>query len=148
MSELFILEDILNALITLESHGNRLYLALADRAADLDAMKLFANLAEQELQHKTIYMGFKDKLRVQADLDEDYTAYLTELLRSNIQLRQIDLGRYDHDQALELGIQLEKDTLSLLGELERILSEKRSEIDQLVEEERKHLVQLLQLQRG
>ncbi len=148
MSELFVLEDILNALITLESHGNRLYLALADRAADVEAMKLFADLAKQELQHKEIYMGFKEKLGGQTDLDEDYTAYLTELLRSNIQLERIDLHSYDHDQALKLGIQLEKDTLSLLGELERILSEKKGRIEKLVEEERRHLVQLLQLQRS
>ncbi len=148
MRELFILEDILNVLIALESHGNRLYQALADMAADLEAMKLFNDLAEQELQHKAIYIGFKENLSLQTELDDDYTAYLTELLHSNIRLEQTDLGSYTHDQALDLGIQLEKDTLSLLGELERILTEKKGEIEKLVQEERRHLVRLLRLQKA
>lgn len=148
MRELFVLEDILNALIALESHGNRLYLAMADKAADLETMKLFTDLAEQELLHKEIYAEFKEKLNLETELDHDYRAYLTELLRSNIHLERADIRCYDHDQALELGIQLEKDTLVLLGELEKILSEKTKEIEKLVREEKKHLVQLLQLKQS
>ncbi len=148
MRELFVLEDILNALIALEDHGNRLYLALADKAADLETMKLFTGLAEQERLHKEIYVQFKEKLNLETELDQDYRAYLTELLSSSIHLERADIRSYGHDQALELGIQLEKDTLVLLGELEKILSEKKKEIEKLVQEEKKHLLELLKLKQS
>lgn len=148
MREVFILEDILNGLIALETHGNALYLNLAERAKDLETRNLFGELAAQELRHKEIYTGFKDKLTLKTEIEDDYRDYLNELIRSNIHLERMDVNAYGYGEALEIGIQLEKDTILFLSELKTILSEKKTEIETLVQEEKKHLQHLLKLKRA
>ncbi len=52
MSEKFILEDLLNALIELEETGNKLYTELSERVENTKVSDLFSLLARQELKHK------------------------------------------------------------------------------------------------
>ena len=148
MREVFVLEDILNALITLETHGNALYSNMAEQADDLQTRNLFADLAEQELQHKKIYEGFKTKFNLKTEIEEDYLDYLRELIRSSIQLERVEVRSYNYGQALAMGIQLEKDTILFLNELKGILAERADQIGALVQEEKKHLVRLLELKRA
>jgi rubrerythrin len=145
MREVFILEDILNALIALETHGNALYLDLAERAGDLETRNLFTSLAKQELRHKEIYTEFKDRLTLKTEIEEEYLDYLNELIRSNIHLERMDVKACGFDEALDIGIQLEKDTILFLSELKGILSENTAQIEALVLEEKNHLKLLLPL---
>jgi rubrerythrin len=147
MRESFVLEDILNALIALEEHGNDLYLDLEKRADSLEARNLFADLAAQERRHREIYRGYKNRLALGTAIDDEYQDYLAELLRSSMHLEQFDRQATSYDQALAMGIRLEKETLLFLGELKTILSEKTEEIDELLKEEKKHLQRLLKLNR-
>lgn len=148
MREIFVLEDILNALIALEKHGNVLYLSMADQAKDLETKNLFTELAEQELQHKKIYQDFKEKFRLNTEIEEDYLDYLNELIRSNMHLERTEILAYSYKQALDIGVQLEKDTLLFLNELKAILAEKAGAIAELVQEEKRHLQRLLKLRKA
>jgi rubrerythrin len=148
MRESFVLEDILNALIALEEHGNNLYLDLEKRADSLEARDLFADLAAQERRHREIYAGYKNRLGLSTGIDAEYQDYLVELLRSSMHLEQFDVPSASYDQALAMGIRLEKKTLLFLGELKTILAEKSEEIDELLKEEKRHLHRLLELKRA
>lgn len=147
MRESFVLEDIINALIALEEHGNNLYLDLEKRADSLATRNLFADLAEQERRHKAIYLRYRNMKGLTSKIEGEYRDYLEELLRSSMHLEQFDLTTASFDQALAMGIRLEKETLLFLGELQTILIEKAKEIEALVKEEKKHLHRLLELNR-
>lgn len=145
MREVFVLEDILNALIELEVYGDKLYTNLADNAKDLETKNLFTELADQEMKHKAIYEKFKDELVFKSDINEDYQAYLISLVKSNVNISDLKIKAYTYDQALNIGIQLEKDTIIFLNELNGIIEPAQSAIKDLIDEEKKHLMILLQL---
>lgn len=145
MQEIFELEDILNALIALEETGNVLYGNLAAKATDLPTRELFTELADQEMHHKHIYESFKGQLTFKHGIQDDYQDYLQQLVKSNIGIGETAVKSYSYQEALNIGIGLEKDTILFLNELKAIITSSIDQIDVLIAEERKHLSILMAL---
>lgn len=149
MQESFILEDLLNVLIHLETTGNQMYTELSKRAEDPKTTELFSLLAAQEMKHKRIYEGFKKTLQVHEQIDQDYVAYLEVLLKENIHFLDVETTPEDNREAICLSVQLEKDTILFLMEMQKILlPEYKAQVDDLIDEERKHLQYLYEYQRA
>lgn len=145
MRETFVTEDVLNLLIELETLGNRNYLQLSEKVQDLENKKFFALLGEQELKHKKIYQGFKEKLSGDEHIDEAYQNYAQMLIEEEIPVIKGLIIPEDMGEALKLAIMLEKQTLFFLHEIKAMLPLDMSHsIDPLVIEERKHLQFLYQ----
>lgn len=146
MSEKFILEDLLNALIELESTGNSLYTELSERVENKEVADLFSLLARQELKHKEIYTGYKSSLVAKEEVDDTYLAYVKVMLEKNIKFLSTTAAPEDLHGSVCQAVQLEKDTVLFLLEMKKIISEHHhKEIDEIIDEERKHLQYLYEL---
>tara|TARA_Y100001933_G_scaffold251825_1_gene289974 strand:- start:502 stop:954 length:453 start_codon:yes stop_codon:yes gene_type:complete len=146
MSERFILEDLLNALIELEDTGNKLYTSLSEKTLNDDVSKLFETLARQEMKHKALYQSYKMSLVPKEIVDEDYLSYIKIMLQKNIQFLNIIKAPNDYEKSICQAVQLEKDTILFLMEMKKIVeSHHQTEIDEIIAEERKHLQYLYEL---
>lgn len=147
MSEIFILEDLLNGLIELEDTGNKLYTSLSEKTLNEDVSKLFAGLADQEMKHKELYQSYKMSLVSKEVVDEDYLSYIKVMLQKNIQFLNIIKAPNDYEKSICQAVQLEKDTILFLIEMKKIVeSHHQTEIDEIISEERKHLQYLYELE--
>ena len=146
MSEKFILEDLLNALIELESTGNKLYTELSERVDNKEVADLFALLARQELKHKEIYSGYKSSLVAKEKVDEAYLSYVKVMLEKNIKFLSTKMVPEDLHGSVCQAVQLEKDTILFLLEMKKVIEDHhQKEIDEIIDEERKHLQYLYEL---
>ncbi len=119
MSEKFILEDLLNALIELEETGNKLYTELSERVENTKVSDLFSLLARQELKHKEIYQGYKLSLIAKEQVDEEYLSYIKVMLQKNIKFLNKVATPEDLEASVCQSVQLEKDTILFLLEMKK-----------------------------
>jgi rubrerythrin len=143
----FTVEDVFNVLIALEKSGSVLYMHLSDTAQDLETMKLFKHLSEQELQHQALYESWKSERFETVELEMEYTEYLSALVKETFRvLESAHSDTIDYANGLQLAKSLEKDTLIFLSECDRLLGgKKQSLIEKIKNEERKHLKLLYEL---
>lgn len=147
MQETFLLEDIINLLIDLETLGNIHYKALAQMTDHQEAKALFENLAKEELRHKSFYETFKQQKVVfsQAATNDDYKEYMEVLLKNTMTFLMVHRTFEHFDTGFEIAVTLEKETLHFLNEMREVLGNAYQEdIKQLIDEERRHLKILLQ----
>lgn len=144
MSELFLIEDLFNTLIAIEDYGNRTYKELAEKVNDPEVQKLFVNLAEHEEKHKDRYEKLKNRFDTSEEISEEYQNYLRILLRHSI-FKTLDNNVGDDiDDALQLAISLEKETLIFLNEVQTILGRSSYAVfEDIKNEERSHLASIL-----
>lgn len=148
MSVQFSLEDLLQVLIALEQNGAALYSQLSQNAKDLETMKLFAHLSEQEKHHQELYESWKEAHFEAQPIDAEYAQYLTVLVKETFKvLETAKSASFDFHAALTLAKTMEKDTLLFLSECNRLTGGRKKElIEQIKDEERKHLKLLYELE--
>lgn len=147
MSLQFSLEDILNVLISLEKTGSSLYFKLSEVAIDLETVKLFKWLSEQEKAHQALYEAWKAERYELVAVDEDYHQYLQSLIKATFDvLSYSEQAEMSYPEGIVLAKSLEKDTLIFLSECDYLLGGKKKElIERIKSEERKHLKKLYDL---
>lgn len=140
MSELILIEDILNALIALEEKGARNYEILARNAETIETRKLFETLSVKELEHKEIYKTFKKDHVLTEEVNEEYSAYVDALLENSF-YKEVDLETtYSFKDGLQYAMNLERDTIIFLNEIKSFANKTYAqEIEQLKNEEKNHL---------
>lgn len=154
MRETFVLEDLLNIMIELETFGNKNYASLAEKAADRKLSEYFGVLASMELKHKAIFEDLKASVISfeQTDLDPEYTAYLDATLKNAIRFMKVNsIGEttIDFDYGYDLAVSLEKDAILFLIEIKSLMPQiHHATIDTLIEEERSHLKFLYKYMEG
>lgn len=150
MYSTFQLEDLLNVLISLEIKGYIGYEKMSILTKDKDLSLLFMELSKQEKNHKIMYEMYKKKFIIykQSEITDDYNAYISGLLNHITKI--LEIGKFENlDDAYELALQIERETILLLTELKSILPDDvSSEISSLIDEERKHVVYILKLKSG
>lgn len=144
MGELFLVEDLINTLIAIEDYGNRTYKELADKVNNEEVKSLFIDLAKHEEKHKEHYEKLKKRFNTSKEVSEEYQNYLRILLRHSIfKTLDSDIGD-DIEDALQLAISLEKETLIFLSEVQTILgSSSYAVFEDIKNEERSHLASIL-----
>ncbi len=158
MQETFVLEDLLNTMITLEGFGNENYKRLSVITKNLQLKEYFGILADMELKHKAIFEGFKAECVQFPEpvLDEEYLAYLKSLLSNALRFMKLvsvsDLvGDVvdDFDTGYDLAVTLEKDAILFLIEIKTLIPPRHHEVvDRLIKEERSHLQYLYAYREG
>jgi len=147
MTEKFILEDLLNALIELETEGAQLYSELSEKVENQKVADLFSLLAKQEVKHKELYQSYKLKLIPRESVDEDYLSYIKVMLAKNVKFLNTAAAPENLEASVCQSVQLEKDTILFLLEMKKIIEDHhQDEIDQIIDEERKHLRYLYELE--
>ena len=147
MNELFVLEDVLNVLIELETKGNFNYSFMARQTENPKLHDFFEILANQELKHKAIYEGYKQEFVTfeHSQVTQEYKEYMSVLLKNTIRMLEKTADLNDILQSYDMAITLEKDTILLLIEMKHLIPASRhEEIEKLINEERQHLKFLYQ----
>ena len=151
MQELFILEDLLNVLIELETLANKHYLEMAKATDDTELKALFTRLAALELDHKELFIRYKSKAVnfTTSNVTAEYTSYMDALLKNTIDFLKNQGGTESFEEGFNLAVKLEKDTIFFLAETKLIITKEfHGEVDNIMDQEREHLRALLEYNRS
>lgn len=140
MSELILIEDILNTLISLEEKSAANYDILAKNSKTIETKELFETLSIKEKEHKEIYMIFKKDHILNEEVDDEYIGYVDALLQNSF-YEELDFDSvYTFEEGIKYAMNLEKDTIIFLNEIKNFASKSYGEeIEQLKNEEKNHL---------
>jgi rubrerythrin len=139
-----------------ERTGAAYYSTLAEKAAEEKLRALYADLAAQERVHLERFQNLLEELgdvHPAESHPDEYVEYLRAMLNTRAfpdaeaatqrALELID----DAAASLALSIRFERDTVTLMKELEGMVPDRHSHIvDDLIREEQSHLVQLTRAQ--
>ena len=147
MSINFDINDLISNLITLEKDGGQFYRALAEKTDKIDCKLLFKMLAEEEEKHQAIYEGLLKENQQIVSIDKEYGEYLELIIKSHFNLDSDKVDAcHNLNEALELAISLEKESLVFLAEFSKLVGTKdEATISMMRAEERKHLKLLLEM---
>ncbi|TEU18119.1 MAG: rubrerythrin [Dehalococcoidia bacterium] len=157
MAVFFSGSELLEIATGIERNGMAFYQALADKTGRRDVKDIYNYLAGEEKKHMDIFQGMSDALG-QAKPTETYTdeymLYLKSLVDStvfsSVTEAQQKAGKvFNESEALDIGIQAEKDSILFYSELQSLVRERdRKVVLNTLEEEKKHLRQLSELKAG
>ena len=132
------------------------YQALADKTRNRDVKDTYNYLAGEEKKHLDIFQGMSDSLgqaKPQETYTEEYMLYLKSLVDSVVfsnvtEARQKANKVFNEIEALDTGIQAEKDSILFYTELQNLVRERdRKVVLKVLDEEKSHLRQLSKLKR-
>jgi len=157
MAVFFSGSELLEIAVGIERNGMAFYQALADKTGKKDVKDIYSYLAGEEKKHLDTFQGMSDSLgqaKPQETYTEEYMLYLKSLIDnvvfSNVTEAQQKAARvFNEIEAVDTGIQAEKDSILFYTELQNLVREMdRKVILNIVDEEKKHLRQLSELKKG
>jgi rubrerythrin len=149
--------ELLEIAIGIEKNGMAFYQALADKTGNRDVKNIYNYLAGEEKKHLDTFQGMSDSLgqaKPPETYTEEYMLYLKSLVDSAVfssitEARQKAGKVFNEIEALNAGIQAEKDSILFYTELQNLVRERdRKVVLNILDEEKKHLHQLSELKRG
>ena len=149
--------ELLEIAIGIERNGMAFYQALADKTGNRDVKDIYNYLAGEEKKHLDIFQSMSDSLgqaKPQETYTEEYMLYLKSLVDSVVfsnvtEARQKANKVFNEIEALDTGIQAEKDSILFYTELQNLVRERdRKVVLKVLDEEKNHLRQLSELKRG
>jgi rubrerythrin len=140
----------------IERNGMAFYQALADKTGKRDVKDIYTYLAGEEKKHLDTFQGMSDSLgqaKPPETYGDEYMLYLKSLVDSavfsDVTEAQQKAHRMSNEiEALDTGIQAEKDSILFYMELQNLVRERDREVVlNIVDEEKKHLRQLSELKK-
>jgi rubrerythrin len=156
MAPFFSGSELLEIAIGIERNGMAFYQALADKTGNRDVKDIYNYLAGEEKKHLDTFQGMSNSLGQAKPLEsytEEYMLYLKSLVDnavfSSITEAQQKAGKvFNEIEALNIGIQAEKDSILFYTELQSLVKERdRKVVLNILDEEKNHLRQLSELKR-
>jgi rubrerythrin len=151
MSIVFSASELINIAIGIERRGITFYDIMARSTDNEIARDVFQSLADMEREHIQIFQGMldeADKYQPSEALTEEYAGYLQALIDSAVftddAITSEMATQADSDvQALELGINAEKDSILFYYQMRDIMpASALPMINRIIAEEKSHLRQL------
>ncbi len=140
------LEELLGVALKIEGSGYQFYTTLANRSTGKNK-ELFKSLAEQERDHmktfEKIVAQSKEKSGSQP-LNEEAVGYLKIFAETSIFPEIEQDVPTDFKEALQIALDVEKDSVVFYEELEKYAPQKET-IERIVEEEKKHFKDILKM---
>lgn len=154
MGNIFAGSEVVEIGIQIEKNGRDFYEALLAQAKSEKARGIFKYLAEEEAKHIEVFRGILNSVSKYEppglDADE-YTAYMNALASENV-FTQKDKGKEiaraakSDKQAIDIGIQAEKDSIVFYEGMKKAVPDYGSKIiEEVILQEQGHLKQLLGL---
>ena len=153
MSILFSGSELLEIALGIERNGAAFYEALADKTQNKDAKAIYDYLASEERKHLNTFQGMLNTVgRYQPPeaYAEEYMLYLKSLVDSsvfaNVTEAQQKAEKISSEiEALDTGIQAEKDSILFYTEMQNFVRQPDSKVVlNIIGEEKAHLRQLSQ----
>ena len=157
MAVFFSGSELLEIATGIERNGMAFYQALADKTGKKDVKDIYTYLAGEEKKHLDTFQGMSDSLgqaKPPETYGDEYLLYLKSLVDSvvfsNVAEAQQKAGKMSNEiEALDTGIQAEKDSILFYTELQGLVRGRDREVVLTVlGEEKNHLRQLSELKRG
>jgi rubrerythrin len=154
MSIIFSGSELLEVAVGIEKNGAAFYQALAEKSQDESTQAIYRHLAAEEIKHQKTFLSMLDEVghyQPPQDYAEAYRFYLKSLVDSSVftdvaHARQIAAKTSSDKQALDIGIQAEKDSILFYSEMKNLVKPADQQIIiNIIDEERDHLNQLSQL---
>jgi len=146
--------ELLEIAIGIERNGMAFYQALADKTGNRDVKDIYNHLAGEEKKHLDIFQGMSGSLgqvKPPETYTEEYMLYLKSLIDSVVfsnvtEARQKADKVFNKIEAIDTGIQAEKDSILFYTELQNLVRERdRKVVLKVLDEEKNHLRQLSEL---
>jgi rubrerythrin len=157
MAVFFSGSELLEIAMGIERNGMAFYQALADKTGKKDIKDIYTYLAGEEKKHLDTFQGMSDSLgqvKPPETYGDEYMLYLKSLVDnvvfSNVtEAQQKAAEVFNEIEAVDTGIQAEKDSILFYTELQNLVREMdRKVVLNIVDEEKKHLRQLSELKKG
>jgi len=154
MSIIFSGRELLEVAVGIEKNGAAFYQALAEKSQDNSTRAIYEHLTAEEIKHQKTFQGMLEKVgsyQPPEDYAEDYQLYLKSLVDSSVftdiaHARQRAAEVASERQALDIGIQAEKDSILFYTEMQGLVKHAdRQIVANIIGEERGHLSQLSQI---
>lgn len=156
MADLFVASEIVAMNVTEEKNGYEYYTALAQSAQTQKLREAARRIAQQEKRHEERFQKWLSEMDEHEPFESypgEYDAYVKTLLENRTfpgdeAARRMASEAATDLEAVEIALQMEKNTLLLLQELRRHIQEKDlAFVDATVREEEDHLIQLSELKK-
>lgn len=134
--------DLICNMIELEKVGCEFYSVQAEQSESFTVKKLFAQLAEEEKRHWSIYEQLKKQIHEdpEADSDDSYDDYLKHIIDENFDFTNVDKETENTKNVLDIAIKLEKQSLAFIDNLASSVKSIKSDVlDKIKNEELGHL---------
>ena len=153
MAMRFSADEVLEMAVELERRGIAFYENLSKKTSDQKSREIFIFLGEEEKKHLEYFQKTKDDLNTQIDFVPDTmdetNNYLGSLIENGVLgkiLQGLDLTQGDSsiEKALEVGMEVEKESVKFYESMEIIVPESKKEwLKKVIQEEKKHYAILL-----
>ncbi|NLJ49952.1 MAG: ferritin family protein [Candidatus Atribacteria bacterium] len=153
MAMRFSVDEVLEMAVELERRGIAFYENLTKKTSDLKSREIFIFLSEEEKKHLEYFQKMKDDLNKQVDFVPDTmdetSHYLGSLIENGVLgkvLQGLDLTQGDSrlEKALEIGMEVETESVNFYESLEIMIPETKKELlKEIVQEEKKHYAMLM-----
>ncbi len=155
MNEAFNPCEILKITIDIEENGRKVYESFEGRAKDPKVREIWAYLKDQELKHKKVFQDMLDKknnCEVEEFVPGEYGRYLQAIASEcvftpKIIEETIEKGFSSDTEAIDFGIQMEKDSILAYSAFREILAGQEAALDEVIAQERKHLIKFTELKK-
>ena len=153
----FTASDIVEVAIRIEENGINFYKFAEQIAKQEEAKKLFAQLAQAEVEHKKTFekiFANMEKNNPPESYEGEFGAYLRSYVDNNIiftkEIMDKQLAKVkDTSAALDFAIQRELDSILYYHEIKKLVPASQHEaIEKIIEEERKHFLSLTAMKKS
>jgi rubrerythrin len=148
--------ELLEIAVGIERNGMAFYQALARKTGDRNVKDIYNYLAGEEKKHLDTFQGMSNSLgqaKPPETYTEEYMLYLKSLVDSAVfsnvtEAQQKAAKVFNEIEALDTGIQAEKDSILFYTELQDLVKKPDHKVVlNTLNEEKKHLRQLSELKR-
>lgn len=153
-------KEVLEMAVKIEENGLVFYTEASKETRSIEIKALFKMLAEEEGQHIKVFKRLRDLLDDEESATEAFDPYLaqaSDYLKAMADTevfpdpkkegKRLATTVYDENDALDVAIGLEKDSLLFYYELQRMINQKDKQIvEELINQEKEHLKKLTELQ--
>jgi rubrerythrin len=154
MSAYFSAGEILDVAMGIEQNGASFYQAMSQKTQDKDTRAIYDYLAGEEKKHFNTFKTMKNSVGDYTPPESypgEYMEYLKSLIDNSVftdevRTKEIVARTTDEIEALDTGIQAEKDSILFYAEMQNLVPGSEHQIVyDIVNEERTHLRQLSEL---
>lgn len=145
------LTELLSIALKIEADGYAFYSNTANQQNSDDAKRFFLNLAQQEREHQEIFKSLINNVShrdssIDSWVSEEVAGYLKSYASMSIFPTMERMKQVSLKEALNLAIEVEKDSIIFYSELLPYAGNERETIKKIISEEKRHLMDLLALQ--
>lgn len=157
MANFLNVSEIVQFAVYIEQNGYKFYVESIKRIKDTHLIELFQLLADEEFKHEEIFKKLLDHTGTftpHESYEGEYEAYMKDFLKTHAlaneeALKEKIASVNSIEDAIQVALSFEKDSIILFTMLKKYIDEKNKEIvERIIQEEVKHIFKITQFRQG